>query len=82
MEAIFTILLIGMALTGVVLVMFFVLREQPHDGAGTNYIRSPWRDEPVKQPTETTSGEAISEAAGTPAAHTPVIDADTEKTAE
>jgi hypothetical protein len=82
MEAIFTILLIGMALAGVLLVMFFVLREKTHDKVDTHYVRSPWRDEPVKQPTPQASGEPISEAAGTPAAHTPVIDPDTEKSAE
>lgn len=48
MEAVFTILVIAVALLSVVGVMFMILREKVDHDAPLHYVRSPWTDDAVE----------------------------------
>lgn len=45
MEALFTILVIALALFSIVAVMFLILREKVDHDAHLKYVRSPWTDD-------------------------------------
>lgn len=48
MEALFTILVVAMAIVVMVGMMYMVMREKIDHEAHTRYVRSPWTDEAIE----------------------------------
>ena len=78
MGTVFTVLLVLLALSSIVLTMWFVMREKREHDAHTRYRRSPWAEEPVRlanhETVVETHDEPVTVVMPEAGAHTPLTE--------